>query len=137
MLQFNNDTGLGEDWLLMDHDNQQREAEFMTPKPQSSEVIIPCHPLGIKPLGNLYMARRNIKEAAGLFYSIPDDLLIQILEFLEPLPLLQLGATCKALWAFSRQEDLWRTRYVEYVSFWDCLITEFNENIALVGSFLP
>ena len=117
MLQFSNETGLGEYGLLMDHDIQPQEAEFMTPKAQSSEAIIPCHPLGIKPSGNLYMARRNIKEAAGLFYSIPDDLLIQILEFLEPLPLLQLGATCKALWAFSRQEDLWRTQYVKYVCF--------------------
>ncbi|KAL8796728.1 MAG: hypothetical protein Q9195_001118 [Heterodermia aff. obscurata] len=79
----------------------------------SVEAVIPCHPLGIKPLGNLYMARRNIKATAGLFYSIPDDLLIQILEFLEPLPLLRLGATCKALWAFSRHEDLWRAQYVK------------------------
>ena len=109
------------------HDGQQEEAYFMTQNPlvdeprlhpkKSLEAVIPCHPLGIKPLGNLYMARQNIKEAAGLFYSIPDDLLLQILEFLEPLPLLQLGATCKALWAFSRHEDLWRTQYVKYVSF--------------------
>ena len=121
MVQLRNKISLEENGLSMDrhgyHNGQQQEADFITLMPQSSEAIIPCHPWGIKPLGNLYMARHNIKEAAGLFYSIPDELLFQTLEFLEPLPLLQLGATCKALWAFSRHEDLWRTQYVKYVCF--------------------
>lgn len=121
MVQLRSELGLEENGLFMHHhdyhNGQQQETGFTTLKPQSSEAIIPCHPLGIKPLGNLYMARHNIKEAAGLFYSIPDELLFQILEFLEPLQLLQLGTTCKALWAFSRHEDLWRTQYVKYVCF--------------------
>ena len=131
MLQSCDEKDLEENRLLMDHsthpNDQHKEIDFMTLKPsldkprlqpeKSLEAVIPCHPLGIKPLGNLYMSRRNITEAAGLFYSIPDDLLLQILEFLEPLPLLQLGATCKALWAFSRHEDLWRIQYVKYVCF--------------------
>ena len=134
MLQSINKSALDENGYLMDrsahHNGQQEEADMMTLKApvdkprlqpeQSLEAVIPCHPLGIKPLGNLYMASQNIKEAAGLFYSIPDDLLLQILEFLEPLSLLQLGATCKALWAFSRHEDLWRTQHVKYVCFREC-----------------
>ena len=128
MHQSTAETGLEKNTLFSHHPTHpQAETELMTLTPpldkprlqpeEPLETVIPCHPLGIKPLGNLYLARRNIKEAAGLFYSIPDDLLIQILEFLEPLPLLKLGASCKALWAFSRHEDLWRTQYVKYVCF--------------------
>lgn len=79
-----------------------------------SESVMPQHPMGIKPTGNQFVAGNNIKAAAGMFSYLPDELLIQLLESLEPLPLLQLGATCKALYAFTRFDDLWRTQFLKY-----------------------
>ncbi|KAL8774706.1 MAG: hypothetical protein Q9209_000645 [Squamulea sp. 1 TL-2023] len=54
------------------------------------------------------MADQNIKTKAGAFALLPDELITQTMEWLDPLGLMQLGCTCKALYAFSRQEDLWK-----------------------------
>lgn len=74
---------------------------------------IPPHPLGVKPLGNAYTTRRNLKASAGSFKRLPDELLVHFLEYLEAVDLLKLGGTCKALYAFTRFEDLWKTLFVE------------------------
>lgn len=75
---------------------------------QSELVALPVHPFGVRPTGNAYTADRNIKNAAGKFNSLPDEIIIEILELLEPVPLVFLGSTCKALYAFSRFEELWK-----------------------------
>ncbi|EON64317.1 hypothetical protein W97_03548 [Coniosporium apollinis CBS 100218] len=74
---------------------------------------IPPHPLGVKPLGNAYTTRRSLKASAGSFKRLPDELLVHFLEYLEAVDLLKLGGTCKALYAFTRFEDLWKTLFVE------------------------
>ena len=78
-------------------------------------VAIPRHPLGIKPAGNAYTATQNLKLAAGLFACLPDEVIIQILEELESNSLSKLGGTCKAFYAFTQLEDLWKTLFIEYV----------------------
>ena len=75
---------------------------------ESEPVALPAHPLGIRPAGNAYTADTNIKLAAGNFHCLPDEIIMEILEFLEPVPLVLLGNTCKALYAFSRFEELWK-----------------------------
>lgn len=77
-------------------------------------LIIPSHPLRIKPAGNLYTATENIKLAAGSFARLPDELIIQVLESLDAASLRRLGCLCKALYAFSRLEELWKTLCLEY-----------------------
>ena len=72
-------------------------------------LIVPSHPLGIRPLGNAYTARQNLKTNAGALAILPDESLLQILEFLDAPDLLRVGATCKALFAFSRAEELWKS----------------------------
>lgn len=126
------------------HNCQHQQISSMTQKtPQdkksldyqgSSEAVIPCHPAGIKPNGNVYVASHNIKKAAGLFSYFADELLIQILEFVEPLSLIQLGATCKALWAFTRFEDLWRTHFVKYCSLLKSMPESFHKHISGVDN---
>ena len=81
-----------------------------------SLVAVPSHPLKVKPAGNAYGSVENIKSAAGLFYRLPDELIVHILEYLGPTSLLQLGCTCKAMFAFSRLEEVWKTLFVEYAS---------------------
>ena len=79
-------------------------------------LTVPSHPLQIKPAGNAYTATENIKLAAGSFALLPDELLIQVLEYLGAASLKRLGSACKALYAFSRLEDLWKTLFIEYDS---------------------
>ena len=78
------------------------------------DSVVPSHPLGIKPAGNAYSATENIKLATGVFTALPDELIIQLLEFLDATSLKRLGCTCKALYAFSRLEELWKTLCIEY-----------------------
>lgn len=80
-------------------------------------LTVPYHPLGIKPLGNAFTASKNIKSAAGLFSSIPDEIIIQVLEFLNAKSLLQLGATCKALYAFCHFDEHWKALFIRFVIF--------------------
>lgn len=84
----------------------------------NNTLIIPPHPLGIKPAGNAFTAHENLKSAAGYFFALPDELIVQILELLEKGSLLQLGATCKALYAFSAHDDLWKNFLIRYVPFY-------------------
>ena len=82
-------------------------------------LAVPSHPLKVKPAGNAYASEANIKCATGLFFILPDELTVSILEYLGPTTLLQLGSTCKAFFAFSRLEELWKTLCIEYVfPFW-------------------
>lgn len=80
----------------------------------SSVTVVPLHPLGIKPAGNAYTSSSNIRSTIGMFNSLPDELIVQVLEHLHSTSLLQLGATCKALYAFSRLEDLWKALFIGY-----------------------
>ena len=77
-------------------------------------IAVPSHPLGIKPTGNAYSATQDLKSAAGYLRVLPDELWIQILEDLDASALQKVGCTCKALYAFSRLEDLWKILCIEY-----------------------
>lgn len=98
-------------------------------------LATPQHPLGIKPAGNVYLADANIKGSAGYFATLPDELIVQVLEFLDAVALRQLQHTCKALFAFTRLEDLWKIICVEYVGTFQSQIRQFSVN--LVHTFWP
>lgn len=78
-----------------------------------NNTFVRRHPLGVRPSGNAYVASVNLKDSAGRFAALPDELLAPVLEILEPQDLLRLGSTCRALHAFTRNEELWRTLFVE------------------------
>ncbi|KAF6240328.1 hypothetical protein HO173_001939 [Letharia columbiana] len=98
-------------------------SQKMTPRETSSQTLptssaehdslVPLHPLRIRPAGNAYTATEDIKMAAGSFAALPDELLIQVLESLDAASLKWLGCACKALYAFSRLEELWKTLCIE------------------------
>ena len=87
-------------------------AETADSKPEESATIW-RHPLGIRPSGNAFSASINLKTATGVFSLLPDELVAQFLEYLEASDLLRLGASCRALHAFTRSEDLWKALFVE------------------------
>lgn len=66
------------------------------------------HPLGVRPAGNAYLSSSNLKHAAGLFALWPDELIAAFLEGRSVRELLALGGACKALHAFTRNEEIWR-----------------------------
>lgn len=76
-------------------------------------TLVRRHPLGIRPSGNALTSRVNQKDASGFFARLPDDLIALLLEILKAYDLLRLGGTCRALHAFTRNEELWRALFVE------------------------
>ena len=104
---------------LLSHDVPPRKTSSHRKNPlkrcrENDSLTVPSHPLKIKPRGNAYTATVDIKLAAGSFTALPDDVLIQVLEFLDATSLKRLGVACKALYAFSRHEELWKTLCIEY-----------------------
>ena len=91
-----------------------RRKTFSKTADEHESLTVPTHPLKVKPSGNAYTASENIKAAAGLFVTMPDELIVHLLEFLDAASLLRLGSACKALYAFCRLEDLWKTLCIEY-----------------------
>ncbi|KAF2203758.1 F-box domain-containing protein [Delitschia confertaspora ATCC 74209] len=88
-------------------------AELHSKESEDAAAVLPSHPLGVKPLGNAYTATENIKLRCGAFARLPDELLNHFLETLDGETLVRLGSTCKALYAFTRADDLWRSLFVE------------------------
>lgn len=78
-----------------------------------THVSIPPHPLNIRPSGNKFSATYDSRNASGTFQILPDETLALLLEYLDSNSLRHLGSTCKALYAFSHLEDLWKTLLVE------------------------
>ena len=79
----------------------------------ADQTVVRRHPLGIRPSGNALTSSTNSKRSCGHFARLSDELLLQLLEALQPAQLLRLGATCRALHAFTRSEELWRALFVE------------------------
>ena len=104
---------------ILSHDIPPRKTSTHRKNPlrtcrETDSLTVPSHPLRIKPRGNAYTATDDIKLAAGSFTALPDEVLIQLLEFLDATSLKRLGFACKALYAFSRHEELWKTLCIEY-----------------------
>ncbi|EEP82825.1 conserved hypothetical protein [Uncinocarpus reesii 1704] len=74
---------------------------------------IPTHPLGVKPSGNGLTASWTLRSSIGYFGILPDELISLLLESLDAKALRRLGATCKALYAFTRSEELWKGIFIE------------------------
>ena len=74
---------------------------------------VPCHPLGVKPLGNRYTATSNARTAIGNFQILPDETLAILLEYMDSKSLRCLAYTCKALYAFCYSDDLWKALFIE------------------------
>ncbi|CAG7951225.1 unnamed protein product [Penicillium nalgiovense] len=83
--------------------------------PQDAEIIreaIPSHPLGVKPSGNALLATWSLRSAIGTFQHLPDELILLLLEGFDGPSLLTIGRTCKAFYAFTRAEELWKALFV-------------------------
>ncbi|PWY70349.1 Clavaminate synthase-like protein [Aspergillus sclerotioniger CBS 115572] len=93
--------------------NAGRYASYPDPSVEdvSGHEAIPGHPLGVKPSGNALLAAENLRHAIGTFNLLPDELILMLLESLDGPSLLSIGRTCKAFYAFTRAEDLWKALF--------------------------
>ncbi|KAH8194457.1 hypothetical protein TruAng_011380 [Truncatella angustata] len=83
---------------------------------ESSIESIPAHPLGVKPLGNQYFAPGPLaRHAIGFWRGLPDELIIQLLEYLDQESLKNLGSTCRFLYASCQLDELWKPLFLESV----------------------
>lgn len=74
------------------------------------------HPLGIKPSANAYLADskdlENIGNSAGtLFKKLPDDIILNVLSYLDVADLVNASHVSKFWYAYATFDDLWRTLY--------------------------
>ena len=76
---------------------------------QDTTFSLPRHPFDIKPSGNVYTATKSLSTP---FWQLPDELVIRILEFLDPRSLLRLSSTCRTLFALSRLDEFWKAFYI-------------------------
>lgn len=79
---------------------------------ETAQAAVPPHPLAVKPAGNAYTATENLKANCGSFARLPDELLNHIFESFDAETLRRLGSTCRALYAFTRLDELWRALFV-------------------------
>lgn len=80
---------------------------------ETAAAAVPPHPLRVRPAGNAYTATENIKANCGSFALLPDELLNHINESFDAETLKRLGGTCRALYAFTRLDELWRALFVK------------------------
>lgn len=105
--------------LTQDHDRPAKRRRFEhvaqhVEDETDAATLVRRHPLGVRPSGNALTSHVNLNKACGSLAALPDELLMQLLETtLSAQDLLRLGATCKALHAFTRSEELWRALFVE------------------------
>ncbi|KAK4226118.1 hypothetical protein QBC38DRAFT_510602 [Podospora fimiseda] len=75
---------------------------------------VPLHPLGIKPLGNKYLFNGiDARSYLGTLQALPDEMITQLLEYLDPHTLRLLGYTCRFLFACCMSDDVWKTIFLE------------------------
>ncbi|KAK5052687.1 hypothetical protein LTR84_002553 [Exophiala bonariae] len=72
------------------------------------EDALDQHPLGVRPSGNALTSVENAQKCMGLFETLPDSLTLLMLEFLDQDSLVNLGGTCKSLYAYCTYDQLWR-----------------------------
>lgn len=94
--------------------NRSEILEDTTTSARTISDSIPSHPLGLKPSGNQYFASGPIaRQSLGNFGRLPDEMILQFLEYLEPYSLKVLGTTCRFLYAFCHSDELWKPLFLE------------------------
>lgn len=89
------------------------EADDNNDNVADSEAI-PTHPLGVKPLGNLYFFEGvNARKSIGSWGLLPDEMLMIVLEHMDKSTLLSLSHTCKFFYAVCHSEELWKTLFLQ------------------------
>ncbi|KAI1178829.1 hypothetical protein F4777DRAFT_536916 [Nemania sp. FL0916] len=100
--------------MLLAEDQSHGGSGMFEHEGQSIADSIPIHPMGIKPLGNQYFAQGpNARQYTGAFGQLPDEMILNLLEYFDAVSLRKLACTCRFLYAFGQLDDLWKTFFLE------------------------
>lgn len=70
---------------------------------------VQAHPLGVRPSGNAFTVTcAHARDHIGIFATVPDEVILALLEWLDDVDLLRLGTVCRAFFAFTTSDDLWK-----------------------------
>ncbi|KXJ95583.1 hypothetical protein Micbo1qcDRAFT_27425 [Microdochium bolleyi] len=95
-------------------DSIQQEITFDDQDLELDADAIPTHPLGIKPLGNQYLATGpSARQSLGAFGILPDELILHLVDYFDADSLRSVASTCRFLFGFGQLDDLWKTLYLE------------------------
>ncbi|KIX02616.1 uncharacterized protein Z518_08558 [Rhinocladiella mackenziei CBS 650.93] len=83
------------------------------------------HPLGVRPAGNALTSHENAQDYMGSFGRLPDALFLIVLEFLDQSSLVNLGCTCRGLYAYCSFDQLWR----------DIAVNDMSDDFSWRGSW--
>jgi hypothetical protein len=78
------------------------------------ELAFKAHPLCVKPSGNALAAQKNFAGNMGVFAGLPDETVLALLEWLDSKSLLNLGASCRGLYAYTTFDQLWKDLFILY-----------------------
>ncbi|KAI0842106.1 Clavaminate synthase-like protein [Hypoxylon sp. FL0890] len=79
-----------------------------------SSDSIPAHPMGVKPLGNQYLVSGpTARHSLGSLGRLPDEMILQVLEYLDIPSLKGIAFTCRFLYAFCHLDELWKALFLE------------------------
>lgn len=95
---------------------KRRKIDFKHLTIPSNEHTLEKHPLNIKPSGNQILASDgqllDMSNSTGTFFRhLPDDLIVQILTYLDKDSLLKLSHVSKFFYGFTTFEEIWRNMY--------------------------
>ena len=82
-----------------------------------SSLMVPVHPLGVKPNGNALTASKSLRDHLGFFSILFDETILLLLEWLEAKSLVALGSSCRGLFAYCSSDQLWRELFILYATF--------------------
>lgn len=95
--------------------SDSKNINFLTPYTISSDEEVThsdpqvrSHRLGLRPSGNILTEPAHARENIGIFGTLPDEAVCILLEWLEDVDLLRLGTTCRAFFAFTSNDELWK-----------------------------
>ena len=82
--------------------------------PQCFQKAKMSHPYGVKPHANLiFYHKRNVRpKGLGQLNALKDEVIVEVLSFLNGIELSQIGTVSTCLYCFSLTSDLWRDIYL-------------------------
>jgi len=86
------------------------------PTLEDDDLVVPPHPLGVAPLGQLLLLdgdQRNLRDGMGKLSSLSDEILMLLLDCCSADSLARCGCASRGLRVFCLSEDLWRARLLE------------------------
>ena len=103
---------------------------------RDADLAFNAHPLGVKPGGNALAAQATAWVKMGVFGGLPDEIILELLEWLDGKSLLNVGASCRGLYAYTTFDQLWKDLFILYAEFLAFLFLPLSPLISFLSSLL-